>query len=241
MKAICHMTKASLMAAECILPIQPNAVFIHSESCEYTHTMSGNKALHDRVEWENQVRFLTLDLMYGHQVRADIYAWMLHNGVPPDDYKWFMNQYHYRCVLGTDYYITNERMLNADNEVVHVGEIFGWYVISMDYYQRYRKPLMHTETNLHQDSNAVAWLWKQWQNVLRMRADGVPVLGFTWYSLTDQVDWDTALREPNGHVNPLGLYDLDRRLRPVGAAYRELIREFGWLPIVHNSDFFEVR
>ena len=27
---------------------------------------------------------------------------------------------------------------------------------------------------------------------------------FTWYSLQDQVDWDTALRENNGRVNPLG-------------------------------------
>ena len=241
MAAICTMVKGSLLATERILKVQPKAVFIQSESCEYTHTMSGHEEQNARVEWENQVRFLALDLLYGHQVRADIYAWMLQNGVTHNDYAWFMNHYHYRSVLGTDYYITNERMLNANNEVVHVGETFGWYVISMDYYQRYHKPLMHTETNLREDQNAVGWLWKQWQNILRMRADGIPVLGFTWYSLTDQVDWDTALREPNHTVNPLGLYDLDRKIRPVGTAYRELIEQFGWLPIVHNSDFFTVQ
>jgi beta-glucosidase len=88
---------------------------------------------------------------------------------------------------------------------------------------------MHTETNLKQGPNgdeAVHWLHKEWANVLRVRNDGVPILGFTWYSLTDQVDWDTALRETNGRVNPLGLYDLDRRPRPVGLAYQELIREW---------------
>jgi hypothetical protein len=53
------------------------------------------------------------------------------------------------------------------------------------------------------------------------------VVGFTWYSLTDQVDWDTALREKNGHVDALGLYDLDRRIRPVGEAYRKIVREWG--------------
>ena len=62
------------------------------------------------------------------------------------------------------------------------------------------------------------WLWKEWANVLRVRNDGIPIVGFTWYSLTDQVDWDTALREDNGHVNPLGLYDLDRNPRAVGRA-----------------------
>ena len=57
----------------------------------------------------------------------------------------------------------------------------------------------------------------------RLRQDGVPILGFTWYSLTDQIDWDTALREKNNRVNPLGLYDLDRNIRPVGRCYKELI------------------
>ena len=88
---------------------------------------------------------------------------------------------------------------------------------------------MHTETNLIEGPNgdeAVNWLWKQWANVLRVRNDGVPIVGFTWYSLTDQVDWDTALREENGRVNPLGLYDLDRKIRPVGHAYKQLIRDW---------------
>jgi hypothetical protein len=72
----------------------------------------------------------------------------------------------------------------------------------------------------------VTWLHKEWANILRIRRTGVPMLGFTWYSLTDQVDWDSALRENNGNVNPLGLYDLDRNIRPVGKAYKKLIAEW---------------
>ena len=55
---------------------------------------------------------------------------------------------------------------------------------------------------------------------MRMRRDGVPVLGFTWYSLIDQIDWDTQLGELNNHVNECGLYDLDRKPRPVAEAYK---------------------
>jgi hypothetical protein len=29
-----------------------------------------------------------------------------------------------------------------------------------------------------------------------------------------------------GRVNPLGLYDLDRKIRPVGESYRKLIRDW---------------
>ena len=91
------------------------------------------------------------------------------------------------------------------------------------------------------------WLWKEWANVLRVRNDGVPIVGFTWYSLTDQVDWDTALREQNGRVNPLGLYDLDRKIRPVGTAYKQLIARLARgaadaerlpaVPIIRPSEF----
>ena len=70
------------------------------------------------------------------------------------------------------------------------------------------------------------WLWKQWANVLRVRNDGVPVVGFTWFSLTDQIDWIHALREQRGDVDPVGLYDLDRKIRPVGRAYAKLIADW---------------
>ena len=109
------------------------------------------------------------------------------------------------------------------------GEVFGYTEITRQYYDRYRLPVMHTETNLREGPNgneAVQWLWKEWASVLRLRNDGIPTVGFTWYSLTDQVDWDTALREQNGNVNPLGLFDLDRNIRNVGRAYKQLIQDW---------------
>ena len=99
---------------------------------------------------------------------------------------------------------------------------------------------MHTETNTPHPHLAPQWLWKQWTNVLRMRRDGIPVLGFTWYSLTDQMDWDTQLTQRNGRVNECGLYDLDRRPRPVAGEYRKLIREFSDITAVAHGEMFEV-
>jgi hypothetical protein len=133
------------------------------------------------------------------------------------------------CIMGSDYYVTNEHRVCSDGQTRASGEVFGYAVIARQYHDRYRLPVMHTETNLVQGPDgtaAVAWLWKEWANVLRVRNDGVPVLGFTWYSLTDQVDWDSALREDNGHVNELGLFDLDRRMRPVGKAFCQLIADW---------------
>ena len=106
------------------------------------------------------------------------------------------------------------------------GEIFGYYVITSQYYHRYRLPVMHTETNLADADQSWDWLWKQWANLFRLRQDGVPMVGFTWYSLTDQVDWDTALREDTGRVNAVGLCGLDRSIRRVGWEYQKLIGQW---------------
>ena len=41
------------------------------------------------------------------------------------------------------------------------------------------------------------------------------------------MDWNSALREVNGTVNPRGLFDLDRKPRAVGRAYQRLIETWG--------------
>jgi hypothetical protein len=62
--------------------------------------------------------------------------------------------------------------------------------------------------------------------MLRLRQDRVPIVGFTWYSLTDQMDWDTALRNDAHRVNTVGLFDLDRKIRKVGRHYERLIKQW---------------
>jgi hypothetical protein len=147
-----------------------------------------------------------------------------------EEYHFFLeNNLKRHCIMGNDYYLTNEHRVSADGSTRAAGEIFGYHVITSQYYERYKLPVMHTETNIQQGikgDEAVNWLWKEWANVMRVRNDGVPIVGFTWYSLTDQVDWDTALRENNNRVNPLGLYDLDRNIRPVGSSYKQLIEDW---------------
>jgi hypothetical protein len=152
------------------------------------------------------------------------------NGMTREEYEWFMqhgSDIKPYCVMGNDYYNTNEHTVPPGNEPLEPsGEIFGYYIITRQYFERYHLPVMHTETNIADAQRAPAWLWKEWSQMVRLKQDGVPIIGFTWYSLVDQVDWDTALREDNGNVNPLGLYDLDRKIRPVGEMYRTLVEQW---------------
>jgi beta-glucosidase/6-phospho-beta-glucosidase/beta-galactosidase len=227
--ALKHIVKANVRAMQEILKIRPDAIFIQSESSEYFH--AENPAAIKPAEIENSRRFLSLDLNYGHRVDSEMYEYLLDNGLTRDEYHFFLgNSLHHHCILGNDYYWTNEHRVSADGMSRASGEIFGYSEITRQYYNRYRLPVMHTETNIAEGPNgdeAVNWLWKEWANVLRVRNDGVPTVGFTWYSLTDQIDWDTGLREANGRVHPVGLYDLNREIRPVGRSYKQLIADWG--------------
>jgi beta-glucosidase/6-phospho-beta-glucosidase/beta-galactosidase len=226
--ALKHLVKANILAMKAILEVRPDAIFIQSESSEYYH--AENPTAIKPAELMNARRFLSLDLNYGKRIESEMYEYLMDNGMTREEYHFYLENHLKRhCIMGNDYYITNEHRVSADGTTRWAGEVFGYHVITTQYYDRYRIPVMHTETNIQEGPNgdeAVNWLWKEWANVIRVRNDGVPIVGFTWYSLIDQVDWDTALREENNRVNPLGLYDLDRNIRAVGKAYKQLIKDW---------------
>lgn len=232
--ALHNLCKANVLAMHAILGVRPNAIFIQSESSEYFHPEKPAAAAAAHIR--NEKRFLSLDFTYGHPLNFEMYEYILDNGMARDEYHWFANNHKQsHCVMGNDYYKTNEHLVHQDGSMSPSGEIFGYYVITKQYFSRYGLPVMRTETNLDDADKAPVWLRKEWANVHRLREDGVPILGFTYYSLTDQVDWDSALREDKGNVNPLGLYDLDRNIRPVGKAYRDLIDQ--WRDILPTKSY----
>jgi beta-glucosidase/6-phospho-beta-glucosidase/beta-galactosidase len=226
--ALKHLVRANVLAMRAILKVRADALFVQSESSEYFHAESPRAIGHAEVL--NERRFLSLDLNYGRRVNSTMYEYLLDNGMTREEYAEFQHTgLKHHCIMGNDYYMSNEHRVDERGATCASGEVFGYKEITLQYYDRYKLPVMHTETNFREGARgdeAVNWLWKQWANVLSVRNDGVPIVGFTWYSLTDQVDWESALTVNAGRIDPLGLYDLDRRIRPVGRAYKRLINEW---------------
>ena len=218
-----------------------DALIIQNESAEYIHDMRVPKD--KEVKLWNKLRFAALDLLYCHPLDSSVLLYLLDGGLSRAEYDWFMaGEPPGHQIIGNDYYGRNERIIKPDGSTCQAEDVLGWYEITKEYYRRYHKPVMHTETNMDEfdPGKAAKWLWKQWANVLQMRSDGVPVLGFTWYSLTDQVDWDIQLAEKRGRVNECGLFDLDRRIRKVGESYRMMLQAYGQITVVPHGEMFEV-
>ena len=237
--AMKHTVAASIMGTQQIAKHRPDCIIVQSESAEFMHELHADHT--PAVQMENSLRFLSLDLLYAHQPSGEVVNYLYDNGMTRQEYDWFMKgEPPGYQVMGNDYYGRNEKIMLPDGSIQTSMDVLGWYTITSEYYKRYNKPVMHTETNVFDAKEAPMWLWKQWTNILRMRKDGVPVLGFTWYSLIDQVDWETGLAEKKGVVNACGLYDLDRKPRPVADAYKMLLQEYGQITIVPHGELFEI-
>ena len=235
--ALVNECRATLLAIGEILKRRKDAVFIQSEIAEaYIERFPKTRA---EVQFRNHFRFVTLDFLYGYPPYADVLMFLYDNGFRREDYEWFIA--HGReaaqfCVLGMDYYANNERTIAEDGTHLDEGLMLGWAPITLDYYDRFRRPLMLTETNTLDDGHghSVEWLLQTWHQANYLRHHGVPVLGYTWYSLIDQVDWDIQLREIRNVVNANGLFTMDREPRDVANVYRELATHYGDSPLIET-------
>ena len=114
--ALKNLCKANMLAMQAILQVQPKAVFIQSEATEYFHAEEPNTFCLEKAAFLNEKRFLSFDLTYGQHVTSDIYNYLLDNGMTREEYEWFMQSakaFKKHCVMGNDYYATNEHMVHA--------------------------------------------------------------------------------------------------------------------------------
>ena len=213
------------LAVEAILGERPDAIIVQGESIEHFHA-AGRDAQHE-AERLNGLKHLSLDLTMGRELAPGMAGFLNEHGVTSNDLSFFRER---RAVgqrwLGVDYYPTCEHRVSATGRctVTH-SMAMGFRRLATQYHERYRVPIFHCETN-RVSHLAVEWLDHQWSDILAMRASGIPVMGFTWYSLTDQIDWQHALRVERNDLHTVGMYDLDRKVRPVGREYQEIIKRW---------------
>jgi beta-glucosidase/6-phospho-beta-glucosidase/beta-galactosidase len=233
-RAMRNLCMANELAIEAILGERPDAIFVQAESFEHFH--AANRAAEGMAARWNARKFLSLDLTTGHPLAPGTAAYLHDHGVTSNELAFFRER---RAVgqrwIGIDYYATCEHTIDADGHGSPARTPLGLRRVGGAYHARYGLPLFHCETNTT-DGPATDWLAHQWNDVIGMRADGVPVVGFTWFSLTDQIDWQHALRHERNDLHTVGLYDLDRRERSVGHAFRQLVAANRDLPAWHQPE-----
>jgi beta-glucosidase/6-phospho-beta-glucosidase/beta-galactosidase len=222
-RALDTIVECAVRGTEAIRSRRPDAVILQSDACDrYAPAVPEASPL---AAFLDERRYVGFDLTLGRVPEPSVVAWLDRNGLDERRVAWFMDHaVRDGFIVGLDYYDGNERLVDVDGSVTSSPAPWGLAGMTRPYVERYGRPLMVAETN-QWASHAVGWLDELWADVVTMRDEGLPFVGFCWYSLTDQVDWDIQLREDRGRLNTLGLVDLDRNYRPVGLRYRELARD----------------
>lgn len=220
--ALENLLVCDVLGMEIVRAARSDAVFLQSDVCERWIAGTDDEPVVAEAALRNDLRFAPFELAYGRPAGDLATDWLLRNGLSDERLTWFAARgSDAGCIVGHDYYHGNHREIFAPGRSRSLAPDPGYDPVAREYHERLGLPFFLAETNRIAEQ-AIDWLAMIWNDAVRLATEGLPIRGICWYSLTDQVDWDTCLAEVNGTVNSLGLVDLDRQPRLVAGLYARL-------------------
>ena len=133
-------------------------------------------------------------------------------------------------VLGLDYYAHCQwHFHGSGGGIVPTPDPMPLSTQIVEYWERYERPVMLTETNIRGfASDRASWLKYTLEQCEVARDAGVPVEGYCWFPFVDSADWDSLLYRCEGNIDPVGVFWLDerreRRRSSMSEAYEQAAR-----------------
>ena len=240
MLAVCHGIRATVRALH---DVDPEIVDYHVDATDLFTTP--DPSLADEARLRQHLVFLALDLVSGavgpaHPLRP----WLIAHGAGDAELDAFLVDPVRPPIIGLNLYpIFTEKRLERDargRQRVRMPYADATLVerLGRMYFARYGTPLAISETATRGSvGRRIAWLEGSVDACRRLRAEGVPVGGYTWWPLFSLVAW--AWRQGHApvqqHLERMGLWDLDpdpmaqlaRRCTPVADRFAAMIAAGG--------------
>jgi beta-glucosidase len=222
-----QIVKGVLNTVQAIKEIDPNAVMVQVEATGLSRAIRHDL---EALALEDQHRgYLFYDLLTGLVTSEHrLFGWLLRSGASSHDLEEIASRHIPIEILGMNFYPQwSTQQIYVDQKgrlsyraIEHEG--IGFFSLVEDYYNRYKTPIMITETSAFgSDEERSRWLRESVASVKRLRESGVPVLGYTWFPLFTMVDWRYRLgrKSMESYYIDLGLYKIndaegDRRWKP---------------------------
>lgn len=231
LRMLVNECRAALLSMRAIRRAVPDAELVQTEDLGKTFSTA---PLADQAAYENERRWLGLDLLCGRVDRA--HPWwprLCAAGVAERELDELLAGDLGPMVVGANHYVTSERFLDhrlalyprhlhggngrggyADVEAVRVPlqphEATGWEPRLREVWERYGPlPLAVTEAHIGgcPEHEQVRWLLEAWQAAAALRAEGADIRAVTIWSLLGAVDWNSLLTRQTGHYES-GAFDM---------------------------------
>ncbi|MEZ4867560.1 MAG: family 1 glycosylhydrolase [Caldilineaceae bacterium] len=235
-KVMLAVTKGIVLTVQALRAEQPEMQTVHVEALRNYWT--ADPAIAARVELYNNQQFLSTDLTTGQVTEQHpFFAYLLNYGATEHELRWFGDHAVHFDYLGANFYPWSYgELLERKNGALYwprrrtSGAAIATVLTTA--YARYQIPIMVTETSA-KGSVAVRarWMDESIRAVHDLRAQGLPIVGYTWFPLFSMFDWYyRRQRRPLAHyLIHLGLYDtafdeagiLQRHSTPLVERYRQ--------------------
>jgi len=235
--------RATILAMLAIRKINPNAKLVITEDLTKIHS---TKHLKDQATFENQRRWLSIDLLCGRVTEEHpLWQYILNEGIAETQLLFFIENSLPPDILGFNYYVTSERFLDenitqyplhthggngrqvyADIEAVRTDkvEIAGIKSLLRSAWERYQIPIVITEAHLYCGrEDQLRWLNYIWQSAESLTKEGVKIEAVTFWSLFGSYGWDKLLTTEKGTYET-GAFDM-RSGKPRATAITQLIHK----------------
>ncbi len=226
-----NMAKAICAITERLIEQVPDVRFVHVDTCE--KHLGFDEAGEVRARFLNQKRFLVHDLVLGRVDRFHpLYRYLIEHGMSAWDLTWLRKHPARIDVLGLDFYTHSQTAWNEEGEIARF-EADGFTSVALEYVDRYRLPVMLSETNIRGTvADRLTWLKYMYQEceelALELEARRLSFEGFCWYAFVDSTDWGSLLRKAERSIDPQGIYwldaDFDRNASELSEVYSKLAR-----------------
>ncbi len=225
-----------------IAEVEPKAVFVHVDATDlYVPADVSDLGLVTEAQVRQDLVFLGLDLVQG-LVLADhsLVKFLEGYHIRDEELEWFVANSVTPHVVGYNMYpmFSRKMLVRTPRGGIRVRITPCWTEtlgeLTRMYAARYSPvPIMVTETaNRGSIARRVQWIEESVQVLLKARAAGIPVVGYTFWPLFSLVAWayQTGSREAVNYLVDMGLWDLrsgstglERVETPAPDAYRRVI------------------
>ena len=206
-----QLTRGIVQTQRAVGETATGPVFVHVEAA---FRYRGGPEHAARIGLLEHRKWLVYDLLFGRVDRDHpLHAYLAENGFSDEDFAFFREHPAEPDILGINYYphmSTTELLPDGKHRSVWSGTE-GVEELVRGFYDRYGRPIFWTETSVSGTvEDRLRWLDYSLDLVHRLRSEGLPLVGYTWWPLFSLLDW--AYREgekpPEDYLWHMGMYDL---------------------------------
>jgi beta-glucosidase/6-phospho-beta-glucosidase/beta-galactosidase len=212
-KLLLPIIRGMVQTVETVRQADPEAIFVQVEALGWLWTE--DERLQAEVERRLAHTYLAFDLFSG---RVDtghlLWPYLRQHGTTENDLAWLQERAVAVDVLGVNLYPWSggELVMGPDGLAQRRGELNGYHLADVlrHTWQRYKLPMMITETSARRDvSGRSQWMDETISATAAVRAEGIPVTGYTWFPVMTMIDWEyrRTSKPLADYLLHLGLWD----------------------------------